>query len=105
MGQELIGKLIMINKNGEQKEIENAVIKEITQTPTEIELDDTLSDFRKTEVKDYSCELSFEIKNITRKKFIKMIMAHGIARNGAKDIASYIHKKYGYYNQSILLFL
>lgn len=105
MGQELIGKLIMINENGEQKEIENAVIKEITQTPNEIELDDTLSDFRKTEVKNYSCEVSVEIKNITRKKFIKILMSHGIARNGAKDIANYIHKKYGYYNQSILFFL
>lgn len=45
MGQELIGKFIMINENGEQKEIENVVIKEITQTPNEIALDDTLSDY------------------------------------------------------------
>ena len=44
--------------------------------------------------------LTMDIKpmNITKKKFVKKLMAKGIGRNGANEIAKYIHKKRGYYS-------
>ena len=105
MGEEPIGKFVIINEKGEQKELGDVRITDITVTPNEIAKDDTLSDYCKAKVEDYNYEFSVEIGNITRKKFIKLLMEKGIARNGAKDIAEYIHKKYGYYNQTFLLFL
>ena len=99
-----IGKLVMISKNGNETEL-NGVIKELTVEPEVIERDDTLFDDRVTSVKNYSSECSFEVKSITRKRFIKLLMAQGIARNGAKDIAEYVHKKYGQYSPMFLIML
>ena len=99
-----IGKLVMINKNGNETEL-NGVIKELTVEPEVIERDDTLFDDRMTSVANYGGECTIEIKSITRKRFIKQLMAQGIARNGAKDIAEYVRKKYGNYNSMFLLML
>lgn len=99
-----IGKLVMINKNGNETEL-NGVIKELTVEPEVIERDDTLFDDRVTKVTNYSGKCSFEVKSITRKRFIKLLMARGIARNGAKDIAEYVCKKYGNYNSMFLMML
>ena len=96
-----IGKLVMINKNGNETEL-NGVIKELTVEPEVIERDDTLFDDRVTKS---SGKCSFEVKSITRKRFIKLLMAQGIARNGAKDIAEYVHKKYGQYSPMFLMML
>lgn len=104
MGTELLGKLVMIDENGNQREL-NGVINSVTIEPELIEVDDTLFDERITNVTNYSGECSFEIKSITRKKFIKQLMAQGIARNGAKDIAEYVHKKYGQYNPMFLMMI
>ena len=97
-----IGKLVMIDKDGNESEICGTVSK-VTVEPETVERDDTLFDDRVTSVKNYSSECSFKIKGMTRKKFIKQLMARGIARNGAKDIADYVHKKYGQYNPMFLL--
>lgn len=97
-----IGKLVMIDEDGKKTEIEGT-INEITVEPETIERDDTLFDDRMTLLTNYSSECSFKIKGMTRKKFIKQLMARGIARNGAKDIADYVHKKYGQYNPMFLL--
>lgn len=97
-----IGKLVMIDEDGKETEIEGT-INEITVEPETIERDDTLFDDRMTHLTNYSSECSFKIKGMTRKKFIKQLMARGIARNGAKDIADYVHKKYGQYNPMLLL--
>lgn len=105
MGEELTRKLVMISKDGEQREFKNARITSVTVEPHVIAEDDTLCDYCKTRVEDCNYEFNVEIENITRKRFIKLLMARGMARNGAKDIAKYIHKKYGYYNQTFLLFL
>ena len=96
-----IGKLVMINKNGNETEL-NGVIKELTVEPEVIERDDTLFDDRVTKVVGSAV---FEVKSITRKRFIKLLMAQGIARNGAKDIAEYVHKKYGQYSPMFLMML
>ena len=104
METELLGKLVMINENGNQREL-NGVINSVTVEPELIGDDDTLFDERMTNVTNYSSECSFEIKSITRKKFIKQLMAQGIARNGAKDIAEYVRKKYGQYNPMFLMMI
>ena len=104
MGTELLGKLVMIDENGNQREL-NGVINSVTVEPELIEEDDTLFDDRVTNLTNYSGECSFEIKSITRKRFIKLLMAQGIARNGAKDIAEYVCKKYGNYNSMFLMML
>lgn len=102
MGEELRGSLVMIDKNGNENRIENVTVKEITRDYNEISEADELKEFT---VCPNSYTVSLGIQTITRKKFIKMLMARGIARNGAKDIADYIHKKYGYYDINILLYL
>lgn len=102
MGEGLIGSLVMIDKNGNENRIGNVIVKEITRDSNEISETDELKEFT---VCPNSYTVSFGIKTITRKKFIKMLMARGIARNGAKDIADYIHRKYGYYDINILLYL
>ena len=104
MGTELLGKLVMIDENGNQREL-NGVINSVTVEPELIERDNTLFDEKITNATNYSGEYSFEIKSITRKKFIKQLMAQGIARNGAKDIAEYVRKKYGQYNPMFLMML
>ena len=62
-------------------------------------------DDRVTSVKNYNTECTLEIKSITRKRFIKLLMAQGIARNGAKDIAEYVRKKYGQYSPMFLMMM
>ncbi len=42
-------------------------------------------------------------KNLSRKKFIKLLMSKGIQRNEANIIAWEIHKKYGKYTVGDLL--
>lgn len=108
MGDDIVirpARLVMIDKDGKETEIINGTINEITVEPETIEQDDTLFDDRVTSVKNYSTECSFEIKSITRKRFIKQLMAQGIARNGAKDIAEYVRKKYGQYNPMFFMML
>ena len=100
----MFGKLVMVDKDGNEKEL-SGVINSVTVEPETVERDDTLFDDRMTSVKSYSSECSFEIKSITRKRFIKQLMAQGIARNGAKDIAEYVCKKYGNYNSMFLMML
>ena len=107
MGDDMIirpAKLVMIDKDGNESEI-CGTINEVKVKPEIIERDDTLFDDRATSVKNYSSEYSFEIKSITRKRFIKMLMAQGIARNGAKDIAEYVHRKYGQYSPMFLMMM
>ena len=97
-------RLVMIDKDGNEQEL-NGVINSVTVEPETIERDDTLFDNRVTSVKNYSTECSFEIKSITRKRFIKLLMSQGITRNGAKDIAEYVRKKYGQYSQMFLMMI
>ena len=104
-GKTLTGNLVLVDSDGNQTELKNVIINEINAEPNVIEEDDTLTNFRKSTVTNFNCSANIEIKNITRKRFIKMLMSQGIARNGAKDIADYIHKKYGNYNPVHLLFL
>lgn len=97
-------RLVMIDKDGNKSEICGTVDK-VTVEPEIIERDNTLFNDKITSATGYSSECTLEIKSITRKKFIKLLMAQGIARNGAKDIAEYVRKKYGQYRQMFLMML
>ena len=41
---------------------------------------------------------NFVVKNVTKKKFIKLLLSRGFQKNTAKELAKYCFKKYGYYN-------
>lgn len=100
MGSEngpLMGKLFVVDKNGDKKEIATGEVTAVQCEPIELP--------GKGAEEEYSCECTLDIKTVTRKRFIKILMAHGIARNGAKDIADYVHKKYGEYNPMIFLMI
>lgn len=105
MGELLCGNLTMKTADGKEIRIENAIINEISAEPNTVDRCNPNKNFCETEVVGYSHELNITVGNITKKRFIKLLMAKGIARNGAKDIASYIHKKYGCYNQMHLLMI
>lgn len=93
----LMGKLFVVDENGDKKEIATGEVTAVQCDPVELP--------RKGAGEGYSCECTLNIRTVTRKRFIKMLMSHGIARNGAKDIANYVHKKYGEYNPMKLLLL
>ena len=40
----------------------------------------------------------FEVKNVSRKRFIKLVMSYGFQKNTAIELANYCLRKYGYYN-------
>lgn len=105
MGEMLCGELMMKTADGREIHLENAIINEISVETAEIERIDPEDSFSKKEVVNRNYELSLTICNITKKRFIKLLMSKGIARNGAKDIASYIFKKYGFYNPTHLLMI
>ena len=97
-------RLVMIDKDGNESEICGTVSK-VTVEPETVERDNTLFNDKITSATGYSSECTLEIKSITRKKFIKLLMAQGIARNGAKDIAEYVRKKYGQYGPIFLMMM
>lgn len=41
---------------------------------------------------------TFVVKNVTKKRFIKLLMSCGFQKNTAIELAKYCFKKYGYYN-------
>lgn len=94
MGEEIIGKVIAIAKDGKQLEIENAKINCITEN--------TDNDCYGIVCKN-SYELEIVVKNITRKRFIKQLMARGMQKNEAVEFAKYIYRKYKCYNSMYLL--
>lgn len=97
-------RLVMIDKDGNESEI-CGTVSEVTVEPETVERDNTLFNDKITSATGYSSECTLEIKSITRKKFIKLLMAQGIARNGAKDIAEYVRKKYGQYSPMFLMMM
>lgn len=108
MGSEngpLMGKLFVVDKNGNKKEIATGEVTAVQCEPIDKPVDGLVELPGKGADEEYSCECALKIKTVTRKRFIKILMAHGIAKNGAKDIADYVHKKYGEYDPMKLLLL
>lgn len=105
MGEQLKDvQLIILKPNGEQIKIENANIVGIEE---KIKQDTFALGYfpgnYENIVTRKTIEITIETKNLSKKRFIKLLMAKGIARNGAKDLAEYIRKKYGNYNEKYLL--
>lgn len=89
-----VSNIIVKSVDGTEHTIENVKIMPVPE-----EVEDLDTDFEKS----FSGELSLTVNNISRKRFIKLLMARGIARNGAKDLADYVYKKYGHYSYLMLL--
>lgn len=96
----LMGRIVAIDKYGNESEIMTGEIKAADcppiltgggRMPTELEC---------------SAECTLEIKTVSRKRFIKLLMSFkDIDRNMANKIAKYFHKKYGFYVPSYIFLL
>ena len=95
----LMGRIVAIDKYGNESEIMTGEIKAADCPPVL-----TGGGRMPTELES-SAECTLEIKTVSRKRFIKLLMSHGIARNGAKDLADYVRKKYGEYNPMVFLMI
>lgn len=94
----LLGKLLMVDNNG-----------------NEIEVQGTIDLNESEEFCNYALSVGNYITNpnisfnfttdmtLSRKKFIKLLMAKGIGRNGANEIAKHILKKNGRYTMLDIL--
>lgn len=93
MGNEILrnSTLLMINEDGSQVELEGTV----TLEPVE---NCELNKSENCYIQNATLEFTGNIKSMTRKKFIKLLMAKGIQRNGANEIAKYVNKKHNNYN-------
>lgn len=100
MKQVLSGDLVIKTYDDKEIKIENAVINEVQPKP---DIYYTFGIRSGKNLLNQNTEVIITVGNISRKKFIKFLMSLGTARNGAKDIANYIHKKYGCYNQAYFL--
>ena len=90
--------------NGKQIELENATVSCITEEIEENEhhiFDNDLPYYSKQ--KSYDLEVS--VGNITKKRFIKLLMAKGMQRNEAVEMARYVHRKYKNYNPMYLILI
>lgn len=45
-----------------------------------------------------SFSANFEVKNVSRKRFIKLVMSYGFQKNTAIELGNYCLRRYGYYN-------
>lgn len=104
MGDEILKaptKLVMIDENGNKNEIQG-IIDEIKIERDSLEKEDFN---RIVEIKNFNYEFKIKPEKLTRKRFIKLLMSQGVARNGAKDIAEYVRKRYGQYSPIFLMML
>lgn len=89
--------------NGKQIELENATVNCITENVERNEyyiFNEDLPFY--SQQKSYEVEAS--ICNITKKRFIKLLMSKGMQRNEAVEMSKYIHRKYRCYNSMYLLY-
>lgn len=98
MSDYLPGKLLMVDNNGNEIEVQGT----IDLNESEEFCNYALS------VGNYitNPNISFDFTTdmtLSRKKFIKLLMSKGIGRNGANEIAKYILKKNGRYTMMDVL--
>lgn len=98
MGEQLCGNLVMVTNDGREIRFENASIMKAESLGTGIDVGD--SDFS---VSNGSAELEVSVGNITKKRFVKLLMSKGMQRNEANEIAKYVIRKYGYYSPMQLM--
>lgn len=98
----LMGRIVAIDKDGNESEIMTGEIRSTGGIDSGAALKVDYADIGEL---GGSAECTLEIKTVSRKRFIKLLMSHGIARNGAKDLADYVRKKYGEYNPMVFLMI
>ena len=98
MGEQLVGDLVMVTSDGREMRFENASIMKAELLGTGIDVGD--SDFS---VSNGSAELEVSVGNISKKRFVKLLMGKGMQRNEATEMAKYVIRKYGYYNPMQLI--
>lgn len=87
-------KIMMVNPDGTQIELEGTISCEKLNTYS-INEEDSYKNTSATSL-SYTFGISASEK-LNRKKLIKLLMAKGIQRNGANEIAKYLLKKNGRY--------
>lgn len=95
MSDYLPGKLLMVDENGNEIEVQGTI--SIDEEPDLWSIDEK-DPLINTYIMHNS--LSIDIDGsmmLSRKKFIKLLMSKGIGRNGANDIAKYVLNKNGRY--------
>lgn len=105
MGAEnsITGKVMAVTNDGREFIFENAKISSITAEENIHEY--STFDEKECIAKTNSFEIALEIKGVTKKRFVKLLMSKGIQRNGANELAKYSLKKYGNYSPLILTVL
>lgn len=101
MSDYLPGKLLIVDENGNEMEVQGTVT--IDEEPNPLNIDEKVPSLGGYVTHN---SLSIDIDGsmtLSRKKFIKLLMAKGIGRNGANEIAKYILKKNGRYTMIDLL--
>ena len=98
MSDYLPGKLLMVDENGNEIEVQGIISLNENEE----------FDCEYLSVGDYipNPNISFDINTsmtLSRKKFIKLLMSKGIGRNGANEIAKHVLKKNGRYTMIDLL--
>lgn len=87
-------KLLMVDENGNQIELNGTIELEELDTNSLSEIDP----YKNISVSELSMNIKIDnLKKLTRKKLIKLLMSKGIQRNGANEIAKYLLKKNGKY--------
>lgn len=99
------GSLFFKDKDGEYSEIKGVLeISEIQASNAAIQLGIAMSDFAKS-LSECTFELECEIKYLTRKRFVKLLMCNGYQRNESNQIARRVWFKNGHYTYFDLLTL
>lgn len=103
MGEQLLGNLVMITNDGRQIEFENAVVNSITENE-ETNIYNSF-DSENNCIKHKNFEVECTIGNVSKKRFIKLLMGKGLQRNEALEISKYFYRKYKCYNPMHLILL
>lgn len=93
-------KLMMVNPDGTQVEL-NGTIELAELDTNSIEIDP----YKNVSMTELSMTINIDNSmKLTRKRLIKLLIAKGIQRNGANEIAKYVLKKNGKYTMFDLMF-
>jgi hypothetical protein len=87
-------KLLMVDENGNECELNGTIEFEEVNTNSISEIDP----YKSVSATELSMTINIDNSTkLTRKKLIKLLMAKGIQRNGANEIAKHVLKKNGKY--------
>ena len=96
MGEQLVGDLVLVTNDGREMRFENATVNCIEENVEDRYYDSFNNGSNR--VSNMSAELEVTVGNISKKRFVKLLMGKGMQRNEANEMAKYIRRKYGGYN-------